>query len=965
MEHNYNKGSEWRKWDLHIHTKGTNKNDQFSSASFEIFCITLFRKALEKKIAVIGITDYFSIARYKEILHYKNNIISTDSNFNDSEKKQINAILLLPNIELRMLPVTDSGRLVNIHCIFNPDYERYLEHDFFSKIEHSGASGNYAMNKSGITRLGEELFPSATTDQERYKYGLNNFVVEHGRLKKIFEENKALRENTVIIVSNSNKDGASAMQKHYDFFEASASSLEGVRKSIYNLSDCIFSSNKNDRDYFSGIKKNRAGEVIDDVDSIIKKCGSLKPCVHGSDAHSEDKLFAPDEDKYCWIKADTTFEGLKQILCEPLDRIRIQLNHPDEKKSYNVIDSVKFVNKSGDKRFLEDAIAFSSGLNAIIGGKSSGKSLLLHMMASEIGNSIDLKDYQQAIGDAAIEVYYKDDPFEKRTKDDNRSIEFLPQLYIEKLVRNEAFKNTTIRSLNEFVENLIKQDSQIKDIIINSDNRISSAVSNIDASITLWNNLDSQLQLSKGELSQLGDKIAIENEIEIIKNRIEKLTAFAGWSEEQKSLYQILIEDNKNNEKTISSLKTGIDELNRLKIYIQDNLINKIENLISFTSTDVAVFNLIKILKESLGTSLSEVLERFDLIMQPIIRERQEKIDILSEKIRNNNNELEPLIQKNTILIEINKHQESLKFECNKIANIIEKESQVERIRTNIKAIDFVAYYKIIIDSYYDLTTNLNELISTKWTLEVTKLDIRARAEFNSSVFIDSIGSAINMKGYLNNQFGNDIFNINEYEYNKEDHLNKLNRLVEYGIKENDRFTNFKQGRTTKEFLSAILKDCFSIEYDIIKGTDSLQSMSEGKKGIVILQLYLSLSQSDCPILIDQPEDNLDNRTVYQELNDYIKQCKLRRQIIMVSHNANLVVNTDAENIIVANQSGENGNDNKNFRFEYVNGALEKTFSNNMALGVLYKQGIREHVCEILEGGVDAFKKREEKYHIK
>ena len=538
-------------------------------------------------------------------------------------------------------------------------------------------------------------------------------------------------------------------------------------------------------------------------------------------------------------------------------------------------------------------------------------------------------------------------------------------MYIEKLVRNEAFKNTTIRSLNEFVENLIKQDSQIKDIIINSDNRISSAVSNIDASITLWNNLDSQLQLSKGELSQLGDKIAIENEIEIIKNRIEKLTAFAGWSEEQKSLYQILIEDNKNNEKTISSLKTGIDELNRLKIYIQDNLINKIENLISFTSTDVAVFNLIKILKESLGTSLSEVLERFDLIMQPIIRERQEKIDILSEKIRNNNNELEPLIQKNTILIEINKHQESLKFECNKIANIIEKESQVERIRTNIKAIDFVAYYKIIIDSYYDLTTNLNELISTKWTLEVTKLDIRARAEFNSSVFIDSIGSAINMKGYLNNQFGNDIFNINEYEYNKEDHLNKLNRLVEYGIKENDRFTNFKQGRTTKEFLSAILKDCFSIEYDIIKGTDSLQSMSEGKKGIVILQLYLSLSQSDCPILIDQPEDNLDNRTVYQELNDYIKQCKLRRQIIMVSHNANLVVNTDAENIIVANQSGENGNDNKNFRFEYVNGALEKTFSNNMALGVLYKQGIREHVCEILEGGVDAFKKREEKYHIK
>jgi len=85
----------------------------------------------------------------------------------------------------------------------------------------------------------------------------------------------------------------------------------------------------------------------------------------------------------------------------------------------------------------------------------------------------------------------------------------------------------------------------------------------------------------------------------------------------------------------------------------------------------------------------------------------------------------------------------------------------------------------------------------------------------------------------------------------------------------------------------------------------------------------------------------------------------------MVSHNANLVVNTDAENVIVANQSGEDNKDNRKYKFEYVNGALEDSFINESEKGVLYKQGIREHVCEILEGGVDAFKKREEKYHIK
>ena len=84
----------------------------------------------------------------------------------------------------------------------------------------------------------------------------------------------------------------------------------------------------------------------------------------------------------------------------------------------------------------------------------------------------------------------------------------------------------------------------------------------------------------------------------------------------------------------------------------------------------------------------------------------------------------------------------------------------------------------------------------------------------------------------------------------------------------------------------------------------------------------------------------------------------------MVSHNANLVVNTDAENIIVANQAGEDGIENRKFQFEYVNGAIENTFMNEAEKGILYKKGIREHICEILEGGIEAFKKREKKYHF-
>jgi len=81
--------------------------------------------------------------------------------------------------------------------------------------------------------------------------------------------------------------------------------------------------------------------------------------------------------------------------------------------------------------------------------------------------------------------------------------------------------------------------------------------------------------------------------------------------------------------------------------------------------------------------------------------------------------------------------------------------------------------------------------------------------------------------------------------------------------------------------------------------------MSQGKQAFVILKLLLEFSKKECPILIDQPEDSLDNRAIYNELVKYIIDKKKERQIILVTHNSNVVVSADAEQIIVANQHGE------------------------------------------------------------
>jgi hypothetical protein len=127
------------------------------------------------------------------------------------------------------------------------------------------------------------------------------------------------------------------------------------------------------------------------------------------------------------------------------------------------------------------------------------------------------------------------------------------------------------------------------------------------------------------------------------------------------------------------------------------------------------------------------------------------------------------------------------------------------------------------------------------------------------------------------------------------------------------------------------------------------------------LLIYLEVDRDFRPLLIDQPEENWDNRSVYSTLVEYFRKAKRKRQIILVTHNANLVVNSDAEQIIVANFDLDP--QVQAVKIEYVSGALEfRQKPDALSTSPLLRQGIREHVCELLEGGDEAFQRREHKY---
>lgn len=144
--------------------------------------------------------------------------------------------------------------------------------------------------------------------------------------------------------------------------------------------------------------------------------------------------------------------------------------------------------------------------------------------------------------------------------------------------------------------------------------------------------------------------------------------------------------------------------------------------------------------------------------------------------------------------------------------------------------------------------------------------------------------------------------------------------------------------------------DHISIEYSIQYDGVDLQQLSPGTRGIVLLLLYLAVDQEDNrPLIIDQPEENLDPNSVFSELTPLFTKVRKRRQVIIVTHNANLVVNADADQVIIA--SAGDHRPTQLPVITYTSGGLENPI-------------IRKKVCDILEGGEEAFRERARRLRV-
>ncbi|ATA91055.1 hypothetical protein CGC56_02040 [Capnocytophaga canimorsus] len=967
-----NRGSEWRKWDLHIHTPFSIEQEYsgYTDENWEKFISDLER--LPSEIKVIGINDYIFIDGYKKVLEEK-------------RKGRLNNInLILPVIELRIdkfanTSVDNPLRRVNFHIIFSNELTpEQIEAQFLNSLsaeykidpEYEGDfDWGGVITRENLIDLGEKLIQSSNgkLSGSPLKIGFNSLNIPYERLLEKLKNNPILRNKFLTAVGKT----------EWDTMRWDGSPAE--KKNVINKANFVFSASSS-------------------VELALSAKRSLKDqyvnsnLLHCSDAHRFINDLQNTKEKelghcFTWIKADPTFEGLKQIIYEPEERVKIQDEKPDFKEDKEIIDKVKFISPAN--KFSNKEIYLNPNLNVIIGGKSSGKSILLYSIAKTL--LADTKDKllfknngEKRYSLDSIEPNFD---FEVTTKagivqkisdreNGNHSIipniKYIPQNELVKLAEPEL--NGKGESLNKLVRNLICEDADSKqkydDILIKN---VKEYDKNREELIDNYFNTLDEITKLEGELKTKSNKEVLETNIKTNSDKVEELNKKAGLTEEQIQQYNTVQEKQLRNQQRRDLLNSDFRKTNDFLQELKRELVN-LQNRKNAFLQNIQTSKFREFYQNKLSF-IDESISQLETLAKEIELTQDDKGNNTFVKENIFSNDLNQISsEKQSIEVELKPYQQNEEIQKQirtlneSITNDKKLLSEIDILNKNITekkefVIKIKGYLFQLYKKSFDEYTNIIELLKKRTSqLEKDGLQIKGIAQFNFPKFRDNVLGFTDGRSASNLNYDilkGDKTRISEYEYS--DLENEVKNIFE-DILIGKYATNTKYNQ--RQIMKKLLDDYFYDYWEITYKNDKLGEMSTGKASFVILMLIIGLSKSKSPILIDQPEDNLDNRSVSENIISYLRNKKIERQIILVTHNANIVVNADAENVIVANQKGQNDKDTTSlYKFDYINGAIENTFAKIEAeTDLLKSMGIKEHIADIVEGGKEAFKNREKKY---
>jgi hypothetical protein len=571
------------------------------------------------------------------------------------------------------------------------------------------------------------------------------------------------------------------------------------------------------------------------------------------------------KDFQTWIKGDLSYETLRLSFSDPSSRIHTSKKKPTHSPNY--IDRIRLGIKDNDINEIE----FSPFLNVIIGGRSSGKSLLFNTLIG-LNNSIDRDDLKlySSIYSSFIDTSTTQIKDINNEIGSNISVE-AEAYYQEKII--ELFRNGDALKvkLNEFFTEF--NDAEI----ISEEMKIDSLFAELTSSYKTY--YDTRKNIEKGSVTG------------IIKQAYLKTNKLFELDE---SVY--LESDLKDYENAVSVITQSVKELHDVTELAIDG-----ENVFS-DAEKTSIKSNIEILKEKLRTISTRMnrkvvknifVTKIKLIVEKYIREElaqeQQHIEHAKDKLNSDLNDYN-LYFKSKIM---------LRKACEKIEEI------------NIKIPD-----KINTKGKYSFVSKLNFEIDHEIIIEELFMQNINNYNDTNSVY----GNLINM-----------VETSNDIRIKRKTVDGKYPDILKNKVEE------FVRGKKSKK------------EYIIIENSEvpiSSDSTSQGKKASMFLDIKLNSfidGNKQCILLVDQIEDNIDNKYIGKDLVGLIRELKKQMQIILVTHNPSIAIYGDAENIVIA--------DNIDGKFSFIQGGLEK-------------EEIRKEACRILDGGDIAFRNRMDKYNI-
>jgi len=836
--------SEWRKWDLHLHSLYSNLNNNYGWCSEDDF----IDKIKESKISAIWLTNYFNFS---------------ENDFSLKEKLDSCWIVTFLNLELRLTYQNNEDQNCDFHIIFD------------NKIEKS-------LLKSFLANLSVKIWRTEKKANQISWDELKTWVVEFQELLQKLEDESLWLKDKYLLWFLSRWHGSSRSARTYEYIESKSDFLIHSSDEPDNLNE--------DRNFWLTYNK---------------------PLIQSSDSHSLEQIGS----KFTWIKWDLTFNWLKQIKYEPKDRIKIQENNPkfDFDKPYfdniTVKEDIEVYWEDSGIRLKKTEIVLNNSLVAIIWWRWTGKSTLIWCINNVFNHNDDF------FNDETFEITYAKNNDETPTFEQYNSWKnnYLDYIYISQWYLKE---NSDKEKISKYIKDLLSIDVDFSSNIID---KLNINRENIEK-------IENWLKETDLEWNQINNE-------EFVNTQKEKYEQMLKSIETDKNKKDLVLYT--NNVEKISKLQIQINKLEKLLSSI--NSIKNINDEIQTINLEYNEIEWFKIIWDIDYSTQISTIEKNKEILTNIMNTLKSDNDWIKSNFSWYTWDLESL------LLNAEVYRKNISKAEEQLQTISDKKNELLWLYEERKW-----FWELIYNEYRRLKSNIDEwwnnititrnteqkelieklLLKKDWS---NGIKVEWSIDFDEKIFYEWLLEILDRRTYKKHSDIKEKIHIDNFEswceYIKswfEDFVDNP-KFIDYFLNLNKRNSYIK------------------VNSNISYRWRTLKHLSVGQRGTVLLCLQLATKAFSVPIIFDQPEDDLDNQFIMEELVGIFKELKQYRQIIIVTHNANLVINADAEQVIIA----ENNDESLTYRTWSIEDEI-----------------IRNKICEILEWWEIAFRKRENKYWL-